>query len=337
MFDPVSFRGLTLKNRIMVSPMCQYQAGPDGVATDWHFVHYGSLALGGAGLIMVEATAVESRGRISNRDLGLYDDRHVDGLRRMVAFVHSQGVRIGVQLAHAGRKADLAEPIVAPSAVRFSERYQVPHALTEAGLDEVEQAFAAAARRAVAAGFDVIEIHAAHGYLLHQFLSPISNLRTDAYGGSAAGRLRFPLRVVQAVRRAIPDDMPLFIRVSASEWDDRGFTLDEVIQFCQAFREAGVDLVDVSSGGNTPSPPRVYAGYQVPFAQAIRERVKVPVAAVGLLDQPVLADAVIQEGRADLVAIARGFLRDKHWGHTAARALGHPVDPPRSYQRAYLT
>ncbi|WP_029420625.1 NADH:flavin oxidoreductase/NADH oxidase [Alicyclobacillus macrosporangiidus] len=335
LFDPITLRGVTLKNRVIVSPMCQYQAGPDGRVNDWHIVHYGSLALGGAGLMFVEATAVESRGRISERDLGLWSDEQVEGMARVVDFAHRWGTKIGVQLAHAGRKADLTESIVAPSAISFSERYQKPVALDEENLDAIEQAFAAAAKRAVRAGFDVIEIHAAHGYLLHQFLSPLSNRRTDAYGGSPENRLRFPLRVVRAVRAAVPEDMPVFIRVSGSEYSPDGYTMDDMILYCRAFLEAGVDVIDVSSGGNLPVAPKAYAGYQVPFADAIKRATGAVVASVGMLDDPLMADSVVQEGRADMVAVARGFLRDKHWAHNAARRLNKPVSVPQPYQRAY--
>ena len=336
LFDSLTVRGLSLANRIMVSPMCQYQAGPNGVATDWHFVHYGSLALGGAGLIMVESTGVESRGRISEMDLGLYTDEQTIELEKIVDFSHKHGVRIGIQLGHAGRKADVQEQIVAPSAIQFSSNYHTPKALELAQLDEIEVAFAAAARRAVEAGFDCVEIHGAHGYLLHQFLSPISNQRNDEYGGNRENRLRFPLRVVKAVRASVPDDMPVFIRISGSEYTDEGYSLDDVVYYCQEFRNAGVDLIDVSSAGNHPTvQPHVYAGYQVPLAEAIRAGAGGPVASVGVLDDAILADSIIQSERADLVAIARGFLRNKHWGHSAALALGKPVTPPKSYQRAY--
>lgn len=337
LFDPIQLRGLELRNRIMVSPMCQYQALNDGTLTPWHTVHYGSLALGGAALLCVEASAVESRGRISNRDIGIYEDAHVPALAEIVDFAHTQGTKIAIQLGHAGRKADLMESIVAPSAIAFNERYKTPDVLTEVELEVIVYAFETAAKRAIRAGFDAIEIHAAHGYLLHQFLSPLSNRRTDAYGGTAENRLRFPLEVVRRVRQVLPDDMPLFVRVSGAEYSDDGYTMEDMIFFCRAFKEVGVDLIDVSSGGNLPiAPPNIFPGYQVPLADEIHRGADITVATVGILDNPLLADAVIQEGRADLIAIARGFLRNKNWGHDAALALKKPVYPPKPYERAYL-
>lgn len=336
LFNPITLRGLTLKNRIAVSPMCQYQADTDGYINDWHVVHYGSLALSGAGLVVVEAAAVESRGRISDHDVGLYDDGHVEGLRRIVQFGHSQGVKMGIQLAHAGRKAELEEEIVGPSAIPFSDKFKVPTEMTEEHIATVIANFRRAAQRAVDAGFDVVEIHGAHGYLIHQFLSPISNTRTDAYGGSVENRLRFPLEVVRAVRAVIPDDMPLFIRVSGSEYSEDGYTMEDMCTYVQAFKESGVDLVDVSSGGNLPAPPdKVYAGYQMPFAEQIKSRVDVAIGGVGMLDDPILADSFVQAGKADLIFIARGFLRNKNWGLDAAIALNEPVQPPVPYRRAY--
>jgi NADPH2 dehydrogenase len=336
LFDEISFRGMTLKNRIVVSPMCQYQALEDGVSTDWHLVHYGSLAMSGASLVFVEATAVEARGRISTKDLGLYSDDHVSGLLRIVDFGHSQGTMMGIQLNHAGRKADVDGPIVAPSSVRFSEKYAIPEAITEEDIEEAVQAFASAAKRSVAAGFDVIEIHAAHGYLLNQFLSPLSNRRSDAYGGSVENRLRFPLQVVSAIRAVIPSTMPLFLRVSAVEYVDNGYSMAEMVQFCRGFRDAGVDLVDVSTGGNVPvMPSAVYPGYQIAPAAQIRREADICVGGVGMLDNVELSEYLVQSGQVDLVSVARGFLRNKTWGHDAAITLHRPIHPPKPYTRAY--
>lgn len=326
---------LALQNRIVVSSMCQYMADDNGFVTDWHNVHYGSLALGGAALTMVEATAVEARGRISTRDLGLYDDKHIEGLRKIVSFAHAHGTKIGIQLAHAGRKADVPDPIVAPSAIAFSDRYQTPHALGEEELAGIVQLFAQAAVRAVQAGFDFLEIHAAHGYLLHQFLSPFSNHRQDSYGKDLTGRMRLTREVIAAVLAAAPT-VPVGIRISASDYHEAGYDAPEAAVFSEQFAKDGVACIDVSSGGNTPVAPHVYPGYQVPFAALVKSRVQVPVISVGMLDDPLLAEHVVQSGQADAIAIARGFLRDPHWGHNAAKALGHKAQPPTPYARAYM-
>ncbi len=337
LFDSWSIGQLELQNRIVVSPMCQYMALDTGEVTDWHIVHYGSMAMGGPALVIVEATGVEARGRISMNDVGLYDDKHMDGLRRIVDFVHQQGVRIGVQLAHAGRKADLPEPILAPSAIKFSDHYQTPQEMSRAQMDEVLAAFRAATQRAIACGFDIIEIHMAHGYLLHQFLSPFSNRRTDEFGGSEHNRARFPLQVIDAVKQTAANRIPVGIRVSATDYIPEGYNEVDMVEFCKVFVEHGVAVIDVSSGGNAPVAPPVFPGYQAPFANLIRRAVTVPVIAVGMLEDPLLAEHVVRSGEADAVAIARGFLRDKHWGHSAAEALHIAPRVPKSYARAYLS
>ena len=337
LFDPWSIGQLELQNRIIVSPMCQYMALETGETTEWHVVHYGSMAMGGPSLVMVEATGVEARGRISVNDVGLYDDAHMDGLRRIVKFVHQQGVKIGVQLAHAGRKGDVPTPILAPSAIRFSDHYQTPQEMSREHREEVLTAFRAAAQRAVACGFDIIEIHMAHGYLLHQFLSPLSNQREDEFGGSPHNRIRFPLQVIDAVKEATADRVPVGIRVSATDYVAGGYNEEDMAQFCKVFVDHGIDVIDVSSGGNAPAAPAAYPGYQVPFASLIKRAVSVPVIAVGMLDDPLLAEHVVRSGEADAVAIARGFLRDKHWGHSAARTLRIAPRVPKSYERAYLS
>ncbi|MCY0874849.1 MAG: NADH:flavin oxidoreductase/NADH oxidase [Firmicutes bacterium] len=334
--DSWSVGTLELHNRIVVSSMCQYMAQGDGRVTDWHMVHYGSLALGGAALTMVEASAVEARGFISTRDLGLYDSQQVEGLSRIVSFAHQHGTKMGIQLAHAGRKADVPEPIVAPSALAFNDRYQTPRALQEGEIAEIVERFAAAAKRAVEAGFDVLEIHAAHGYLLHQFLSPFSNKREDRYGGDFEGRIRLTLEVIAAVRATVSSSVPVGVRISATDYHADGYDGHEAARFSKRFADAGAAFIDVSSGGNTPVPPHVYPGYQVPLAALVKAQVSVPVIAVGMLDDPLLAEHVIQSGQADAVAIARGFLRDPHWGHKALQTLGHPVTPPTPYARAYM-
>lgn len=343
LFSPLSLRGLTLSNRIVMSPMCMYSAPEDGRPTDWHLAHYLARAVGGAGLLITEATAVESRGRISQNDLGLWEDGQVEPLARIVRLVQAEGAAIGVQLAHAGRKAwsrlkgHGPEVSVAPSALPFAEGWRTPDKLTPADLDPIVAAWQAAAQRAGAAGFDLIEIHAAHGYLNHQFLSPLSNHRSDEYGGPLVNRMRFPLRVVEAVRQAWPERKPLFVRVSATDWADGGLTPDEIVVVARELRARGVDLVDCSSGGTLPTAPSATGpGYQVPFAERVRHKAGVPTAAVGLITTPELADEIVRNGRADLVALGRELLRHPHWPLDAARILGHEIQWPRQYRRARL-
>lgn len=336
LFTPFTIRGVTFKNRIMMSPMCQYSVdAEDGRPNTWHFVHYVSRAVGGAGLVMVEMTAVDPHGRITVNDLGLWDDAQIPAYARLAEAVHAQGARIGIQIAHAGRKAySPGLHPVAPSAVAFpAPGYRVPEALSPAAIARIVEEFAAAARRAVAAGMDLIEIHGAHGYLLHEFLSPLSNRRDDAYGDPT----RFPAEVTAAVKSVIPATMPLFMRVSAVDYDPAGYQLDGLVERLGPLVAAGVDLFDVSSGGNDPiGPETVYPGYQVPYARAVRQRWRVPVAAVGMLDDPALAEHVIAGGLADLVVIGRGFLRDPYWPNSAARALeGGVVQVPHQYHRAF--
>ena len=343
LFSPYSLRGLTLRNRIVLPPMCMYTAGNDGLVTDWHLAHYTARAAGGAGLLIVEATAVEPRGRISAHDLGLWDDAQIESLARMVRLVQAQGAAIGIQLAHAGRKAWSAdrghgpEQPVAPSPLPFDEGWRVPHALTLVEIDQIVDAWREAAARARAADFDLVEIHAAHGYLNHEFLSPLSNRRTDDYGSSLENRARLLLRVVEAVRQAWPEEKPLFVRVSATDWAEGGLNPDEVVTVASKLRALGVDLVDCSSGGLLPtSPPGIGPGYQVPFADKVRREAGVPTAAVGLITKPELADEIIRNGRADLVALGRELLRHPHWPLDAARVLGHEIPWPRQYRRARL-
>lgn len=341
LFSPFRLRGLTLRNRIVMSPMCQYSAGEDGRATDWHLVHLGSRAVGGCGLILVEATAVEPVGRISPNDLGLWEDGQIEPLRRIVAFCHSQGAAIGIQLAHAGRKAWSAtrgqgpgQP-VGPSPLPFAPGWVVPQELDAAGIRRVVQAFRDAAARALAAGFDVVEVHAAHGYLLHSFLSPLSNQRTDAYGGSLANRARLLREVVQAIRAVWPGDRPLFVRASASDWVEGGLTVDDWVEVARDLRELGVDLIDCSSGGVVPDAQiPLGPGYQIPFAETIRQRAGIATMAVGLITAPEYAEAIVAHGRADLVALGRELLRDPQWPLRAARVLGVDGPWPRQYLRA---
>ena len=340
LFTPLTLRGLTLRNRILMAPMCMYCAEPDGIATDWHLSHYHARAQGGVGLILTEATAVEPRGRISINDLGLWDDAQVASFARIARLVHTEGAALGVQLAHAGRKAWSAErgfgpeTPVAPSAVAYNDESNTPHALTLDEIDALVQRWQMAAQRAEAAGLDVIEIHAAHGYLIHEFLSPLANHRDDAYGGDLPNRMRFLLRVVDAVRAVWPVEKPLFVRVSAHDWVDGGLTLDDTVVVARALREHSVNLIHCSGGGMAGArPPVAGPGYIIPFAERIRREAGIPTAAVGLITAPELADAAIRNGQADLVALGRELLRHPHWPLDAARALGRAVAWPKQYER----
>ncbi|MFC4770232.1 NADPH dehydrogenase NamA [Effusibacillus consociatus] len=336
LFDPFELKGLQLKNRVMMSPMCQYQANTDGTVTDWHYVHYGSRAVGGVGFVMVEASGVENRGRISSRDVGIFSDDHIAGLKRIVDFCHAYGAKIGIQLAHAGRKSEVTdEPNVAPSAIAFSEKYRVPKELTVQEIEEIVEAFGRAARRAVQAGFDTVEIHGAHGYLINEFLSPIANQRVDEYGGTPAKWMRFAMEVIHRVKEEIPSDMPLLMRVSAVEYSEEGYSLDEMAEMSKQFKEAGVDMIDVSSGGSIPVAPPQFPGYQLAFAEKIRKEAGIPVITVGRMECPQLAEEAIRHGRADLVAIARGLLKDPYWAKTAALALGVEMEMPGVYKLGY--
>ncbi|MBI4236291.1 MAG: NADH:flavin oxidoreductase/NADH oxidase [Chloroflexi bacterium] len=338
LFSPWTLRGATLRNRIVVSPMCQYSAGEDACATDWHLVHLGSRAVGGAGLVMVEATSVESRGRLSRGDLGIYDDRHIEPLARIVRFVHGQGALLGLQLTHAGRKAWTSdkgkgpELPVSAAPLPYAEDWAVPHPLDRGEVRQVVDAFRQGARRALAAGFDLLEIHAAHGYLIHQFLSPLTNQREDAYGGTLAGRFRLLHEVVDGVREVWPEEKPLFVRVSATDWVPGGWDIEQTVALAHTLPERGVDLVDCSSGGLSPQQQvPLGPGYQVPFAERVRREAGIPTAAVGLIVAPEMADEIIRNGRADLVVLARELLRSPYWPLHAARALGHEVAWPWQY------
>ncbi|WP_026852215.1 NADH:flavin oxidoreductase/NADH oxidase [Geothrix fermentans] len=349
LFQPLPLRGLTLPNRIAVSPMCQYQA-TDGLANDWHLVHLGGLAQGGAGLVITEATAVVPEGRISPDDLGLWNEAQAKALARIAHFIASQGAVPGIQLAHAGRKASNPAPWkgggsiplaaggwtpVAPSALPFDEGWTVPTALDEPGILAVIEAFMDAARRAVAAGFRVIEVHAAHGYLLHQFLSPLSNHRADAYGGSFENRTRLVREVVGALRNILPEDLPLLVRISASDWMEGGWTPDESVALAKELGALGVDLVDCSSGGLVPRAQiPLGPGYQVPFAARIRAEAGLPTGAVGLITGAEQAEQILAQGSADLVLLGRELLRDPRWPLHAAQALGAEISWPASYLRA---
>lgn len=348
-FDPLELRSIKLRNRIAVSPMCMYSSR-DGFATDWHLVHLGSRAVGGAGLVMTEATAVVPEGRISPQDLGIWSDEHVALLSRIAAFVAEQGAAPGIQLAHAGRKASTkrpwegSDPIppgvlgwqpVGPSAEPFTEEHTPPHVLADSELTQVIAAFRAAAARALRAGFRVAEIHAAHGYLIHEFLSPLVNKRTDAYGGAFENRARLLLEVTRAVREVWPDELPLFVRISATDWAEGGWDAGDSARLAVLLRDAGVDLVDCSSGGAVSwQKPVVGPGYQVPFAERVRREAQIRTGAVGLITQPQQAEAILRAGQADVVLLAREALRDPCWPLHAAKALGIDVPWPAQYLRA---
>jgi 2,4-dienoyl-CoA reductase-like NADH-dependent reductase (Old Yellow Enzyme family) len=352
LFDPLALRSATLRNRLGVSPMCQYSS-EDGLANDWHLVHLGSRAVGGAGLVMVEATAVEPRGRISPSDMGLWSERHIEPLGRIARFVAAQGAVPGIQLAHAGRKGSTRRPwdgsgavplseggyeVVAPSAVPFSSSYPQPRALTVDEIHAITARFAEAAVRAREAGFQLIELHAAHGYLAHSFHSPLSNLRTDQYGGSFENRVRFTLETARALRRSWPDSLPLLVRLSCTDWIDGGWTLEESIQLSRLLASEGVDLVDCSSGGLAPQQKiPLEPGYQVPLAAAVRKQAGVATAAVGLITEPKQADRIVRSGEADLVLLARAELRDPYFPLHAARALGvaDRLPAPPQYDRGF--
>ncbi|WP_187262288.1 NADPH dehydrogenase NamA [Pontibacter beigongshangensis] len=349
LFSPLTIREITLKNRIAMSPMCMYSS-EDGFSNDWHFVHYGSRAVGGAGLVIVEATAVAPEGRITPDDLGIWKDEHISGLQKITGFVENNGAVPGIQLAHAGRKASHQSPwkgaaaleaakggwqTVAPSAIPFSGTEPAPHALAEQEIQEVVADFKAAAVRALAAGFKIVEIHAAHGYLLHEFLSPLSNTRTDRYGGSFENRIRLVQEVTEAVRSVWPEEYPLFVRVSATDWTDGGWTAEDAAALAAVLREQGVDLIDCSSGGNVPAAKiPVGPGYQVQFAERIKNQTGILTGAVGLITDAQQAQEILAAGKADLVLLAREFLRDPYFPLHAAHELQQEQAWPLQYERA---
>jgi len=349
LFSPFTIGDITFKNRIGVSPMCQYSS-EDGFANDWHLVHLGSRAIGGAGLVMTEATAVSPEGRISPADLGIWKDEHIEKLKQVTTFIHLQGAVAGIQLAHAGRKASKSEPwnnntlirkekggwqTVAPSAFPFDEGYDLPEELSTEGIEKVITDFTRAAKRAVEAGFKVVEIHAAHGYLLHEFYSPLSNHRTDNYGGSFENRIRLLLEVIAAVKKFWPQQYPLFVRISSSDWKENGWSLDDSINLAKILKLKGVDLIDCSSGGNIPGVTiPLTPGYQVPFAEAIKKHAGIATAAVGLITTAQQAEDVVSNNQADMVFLARELLRHPHFPMNAARQLNHDFNWPLQYERA---
>jgi len=350
LFKPLKIKSIELKNRIVVSPMCQYSS-TDGFSTDWHLVHLGSRAVGGAGLVITEATAVSAEGRISPDDLGIWKEEHIEGLKRITAFIESQGAVAGIQLAHAGRKASHRSPwkggtaiapheeggwqTVAPSAIPFAEGGPTPLALDEAGIRKVIGDFRAAAERALSAGFKVAEIHAAHGYLLHEFLSPLSNQRSDAYGGSFENRVRLLLEVLESVQGVWPKDFPLWVRLSATDWTEGGWTPEDSVKLAGILKSKGVDLIDCSTGGNVPKASiPVGPGYQVPFAEQIRKKTGILTGAVGMITSASQAESILKNEQADVVILAREFLRDPYFPLHAAHELREENTWPLQYERA---
>lgn len=351
LFTPFDLRSIRLKNRIVVSPMCEYSA-EDGVPNDWHLVHLGSRAVGGAALVLTEATGVEADGRISPADTGIYNDAQEAAWAHIVRFIEEQGSVPGIQLAHAGRKASTAkpwasggpvsvsdggwDPVWSSSAIAFTEGWKVPVALDESGLERVRTAFRDATKRSLRAGFKVIEVHAAHGYLAHQFLSPLINKREDRYGGSLENRMRFPLELVSIVREAWPAELPIIVRISATDWVEGGWDLEQSTVFSAECKKLGVDAIDCSSGGAVPGAQiPMGPGYQVPFAEAIRRDAVIATGAVGLITEPHQAEEIVAGGKADLIVMARELLRDPYWPRRAAKELGAEIAAPNQYARAW--
>jgi 2,4-dienoyl-CoA reductase-like NADH-dependent reductase (Old Yellow Enzyme family) len=350
LFTPLTLRGVTLRNRIAVSPMCQYSSR-DGFASEWHLVHLGSRAVGGAGLVIAEAAAVEEKGRITANDLGIWKDEHIIELSRIASFIKQQGAAAGIQLAHAGRKSSSKVPWAggasvpvteggwqteAPSPLPFAPASSVPAELTIPAIRRITQSFVATAKRALLAGFDVVELHAAHGYLIHEFLSPLSNQRTDEYGGKFENRTRLLLETARCVRDVWPENLPLFVRLSATDWAEGGWTVDDSVAVARLLADIGVDVIDCSSGGAVPQQKIVLGpGYQVPFAERIKHEAGVRTAAVGMITEPEQANQIIASGEADLVLLARQLLRDPYWPLHAAKQLGAEAPPPVQYARAF--
>jgi len=349
LFSPIELRTLKIRNRIFVSPMCQYSC-TNGIPTDWHLVHYGSRAVGGAGLVMVEATAVVPEGRISPNDCGLWNDEQAEAFKPITAFISDQGAIPAIQLGHAGRKASTEAPWLggkyvsandggwqplAPSPLAFSGGMPVPTELSETEMKQISAAFVASAERAFNAGFKAVEVHMAHGYLLHQFLSPLSNQRNDQYGGSLENRTRFPLQVAEQVRKFWPDDLPVLVRISATDWADNGWDLEQSIELCKQLKALGIDFIDCSTGGLIPDAViPVAPGFQVPMAEKIKKQVGIPTGAVGLITEPEQSEQIVATGQADAVFLAREFLRDPHWPLRAARELQVDLPWPLQYERA---
>ncbi|MDQ0197398.1 NADPH dehydrogenase NamA [Neobacillus ginsengisoli] len=334
LFSPYTIKGVTFKNRIVMAPMCMYSSHTeDGRLQNWHRTHYTTRAVGQVGLIIVEATAVTPQGRISPQDLGIWSDDHTEGFKELVGLVKEHGAKIGIQLAHAGRKAVLEGEIIAPSALAFNEKMKTPKEMTKTDIEETIESFKKGAERAAKAGFDVIELHGAHGYLINQFLSPLSNKRTDEYGGSAENRYRLLREIIDAVKTVW--DGPLFVRVSANDYHEEGLTTEDYVPFCRWMKEQGVDLIDVSSGAVVPAHIHSYPGYQVKFSEIIKNGANIPTGAVGLITSPKHAEEILGNERADLIILARELLRDPYWPRTAAKELGVSIEGPKQYERGW--
>ena len=353
LFEPFTLKSITLRNRIGMSPMCQYSY-INGYSNDWQLMHLGARAVGGAGLVIAEATAVDPAGRITPYDVGIWDDAHIEPLKRVTSIIKSQGAVAGIQIAHAGRKAcvsrpwkeELGKPItkkdsrwwatVAPSPIAFSPEHQTPHEMTLGDIRSVQKAFVNAARRSLEAGFQWLELHAAHGYLIHEFYSPFSNQRKDEYGGSFENRIRFLIETVDLIHTVWPDELPLTVRISGTDWMEEGWTIEDSVKLAKVLKKHGVDLIDCSSGGNMANLNLPFGpGYQVPISEAVRNGAKIPTATVGLISSPQHADAIVLNGRADIILLGREFLRDAYWPLHAARELGVPMEAPPQYSNAF--
>ncbi|RST73752.1 NADPH dehydrogenase NamA [Siminovitchia acidinfaciens] len=334
LFEPYEINNVTLKNRIVMSPMCMYSChNEDGMVNDWHYTHYTSRAVGQVGLIIVEATAVTPQGRISPQDLGIWSDDHVEGLAKLVGMIKDHGAKAGIQIAHAGRKAELEGEILAPSAIPFNEKMKTPKEMSISDITETVKAFGKAAKRAKQAGFDIIEVHGAHGYLINEFLSPLTNHRTDEYGGSMENRYRFLKEVIAEVKAVW--DGPLFVRVSANDYLDEGLDPSHYVTMAKWMKEEGVHLIDVSSGAVAPAKISTYPGYQVPFSEKIKREAAIATGSVGLITTGIQAEEILQNNRADLIFVARALLRDPYWARTAAEELGYEIEPPIQYKRGW--
>ena len=336
LFSEGTLKNLTLKNRIVMAPMCMYSSDDDGMVKKFHRVHYGSRAIGGVGLILLEATAVEKRGRISAEDLGIWSDDNITPLKELVDMIHEFGGKAGIQLGHAGRKCGVeSEEIIGPSGIPFSDDYQTPTEMTKETIKEVTEAFSNAAYRSEKAGFDTIEIHGAHGYLINQFLSPLSNQRQDEYGGSIENRSRFLKEILQGINRHWPEDKPVILRVSAEDYRKEGNHWEDLGKIINLVKDEGIDLINVSSGGAVQAKIRPYPGYQLQFAEKIRDYTKLPVMAGGLVTTPEMAEEALQNQRADYIYLGRELLRNPHWPMDAAKALNEEIPAPKQYERAY--